>query len=262
VFTSKLYPQELVVGDDFPVHLVEPGEGMSKGLDLSLRGADGYRGVASPFPDTLLVPWDEIPDRARELEESQTRISDILTRQGVKEKNQDGTNHCWAYGPVQACEITRAVQNEPYVALSATSVSGPVKNFRNVGGWGREALAYIIEKGIVPEANWPANRIDRQYLTAENLKIAERFKVTEWLELTPRNIHQKLSCLLRQMPVACGYNWWEHEIVACDVVVKDGKFFGTRERNQWKGWGVNNFVVLSGQKCYADDQIAPLVLVS
>lgn len=259
MFSSHIFPGEPVIGDDFDPGPLTHQDGMSRGLDLSLRGADGYRGVAAPFPDSLLVPEDEWADRAKELQEKGVQVSDIIKREGVREKNQNGFNYCWCYAVIQAVEVVRAVQNEDYVDLSANSVAAPVKDFRNVGGWGREALEYVIEKGVMPASVWPNSSISRQYLTPENLKLAEKYRVTEWVELTPRSVKQKVSALLRQMPVACGYNWWAHEILACDVIMDNGVLKGCRERNQWLGYGDQNFVILTGSKVVADDQVAPLV---
>jgi hypothetical protein len=142
-------------------------------------------------------------------------------------------------------------------------VAAPIKSYRNHGGWGSQALEYIIEKGIVPVEQWPANAISRKYYTDENLEIAEDFKVTEWYDLEPRNFGELMTCLLLRIPVAVGYNWWSHEVSAIDPVALGNGDYGVRIRNSWgMGYGTDGYAVLAERKATPDDAVAPRVVIA
>jgi hypothetical protein len=260
-FTSKLYPGEMVIDDGTPAAVTDPPPGQRRGLNLKLRTDEGYAGVADLFPSELLIPRSEWQARIQEMEERKSRLSDISLAAGLPHKDQNGTNYCWINAPVHCVEIVRVIQNEPMVILSPASCGGPIKNFRNDGGWGKEGLEYIIAHGIVPADKWPANAISRSYWTEENKRLALRYRVTEWWELRPRNLDQLITCLLLRLPVAVGYNWWRHEVTGCDAVWLDNTV-ALRIRNSWKAWGENGFGVLQGSKMLPDDAVVPRVALA
>lgn len=261
-FSSALYPGELIIHDTTPEEVHAPPKGMSRGLDLSLKGPEGYAGVADSFPSDLLIDPSEFEPRIKELEERKSRLSDLSLLEGLPCKDQNGTNLCWANGPTHCTEIIRLLQGQSMIIISPASVAGPVNGFRNQGGWGKEALDQIISHGAVPVDKWPANAISKQYYTEENKQLAMNYRVIEWVELEPRNMQQLASLLLRRIPVAVGYNWWSHEITAVDAVWLDGAL-AIRIRNSWgMGWGDKGFSILQGSKAKADDQVAPRVAIA
>ncbi|TXI84792.1 MAG: hypothetical protein E6Q40_08840 [Cupriavidus sp.] len=257
-FTSELYGSEPIIHETSPVEVIETPDGMSRGLDLGLRGPGDYEygSVADPFPAELLIPMGEVQARIQELEATKTRISDLIRAVQLPPKNQASTNYCWINAPTHCCEIVRAQQGLPMVILSPASAGAQIKGYRNVGGWGLEGLQWITEHGLVPVDHWPANAIDRKYATPENKKLALNYRVVEWTELKPRNLQQLLSLLLRRIPVAVGYNWWGHEVTACDPVWLDGAA-AVRIRNSWLNWGDYGFGVLQGSRVLPDDAVAP-----
>ena len=172
-----------------------------------------------------------------------------------------GVHNCWFNNVTHCVEVLRVIQNQPMVLLSPASGAAQIKKFRNVGGWSREALEWVIEHGIAPVDLWPANAIDKKYLTEEAVEAAKRYLVTEWWELRPRNIDELISCLLHRIPVATGYDWWGHAISVYQAVWLNG-MIGTKIRNSWKNYGDNGYAVLQGNKMVPDDAVAPRVVLA
>ena len=66
-----------IINDETPGYLADPPPGQSRGLDLSLRTEEGYRGVAEPFPRSLLIPRSEWQARIKEREQLRSRLVDL-----------------------------------------------------------------------------------------------------------------------------------------------------------------------------------------
>lgn len=237
---------------------VTHGAGFQLGLDLSNKPTTGYRGLAEMFPSELIIPKNEWQARIKEMEDTKTRLSDIITQYGLPCKDQQQTNYCWCNAPTHCMEIVRALQGQRQVILSAASVGGPIKNFWNVGGWGGEALQWIADKGVVPESMWPANQIKSSLYTDAAKTEALNYTAPEWWEI--KTIEEYISCLLRRIPVAIGLAWWSHEITAYDPVWVDGDI-ATRCRNSWgMSYGDNGgYLILQGRKMIPDDMVAARV---
>lgn len=248
----------VVIDDLTPLSHVAPPPGLSTGLELpaELQGRR-YEGVAEPFPDALLIPRSEWKDRIEDRVRTRRVVKDRLLAGKVRVKDQAKTNYCWINAPTFAAEVVRFVQGERAVVLSPASGGAVIKKFRNVGGWGREALEFIAERGLVPAENWPANAIDRSYSTPENDALRPLYRVDEWWELEPQNLDQLVSCLLRGFPVAVGFNWWGHEVLAVDPVIHEGEI-AIQIANSWsENWGDRGFGILKGRRMLPDDAVAP-----
>jgi len=59
--------------------------------------------------------------------------------------------------PTHCCEIARLVETGRVFSYSPASAGAPIKGFRNVGGWGSQALDYFLEYGLNETVDWPAN---------------------------------------------------------------------------------------------------------
>lgn len=260
-FSSALYPREIVIDEHTPDSheaLAVPAN-MSKGRearDWSVVGHCSMRG-ARALPNT--IPRSEWSTRIQAMEASKSRVSDLLVQAGIPPLDQNGTNYCWTNGVVTCIESNRCANGLPYVKLSPASVAAPIKGYRNQGGWGGEALEYIVANGIATAALWPPNSISRSYFdgTRENAAL---HKVTEWYDLNSRNFDQLMTCLLLRIPVAIGLNWWSHEVAAIDPVVVSPDRYGVRIRNSWgPSYGDNGFAILTEAKATPDDACAPIV---
>lgn len=167
------------------------------------------------------------------------------------------SGNCWFNAPTHCLEIDRVMQNESPVSLSPASGACKITNFRNVGGWGKQALEFIIDTGVVPSSMWPDTAIDRQYDTAATNAERGKYRVVEWWELEPRNLDQLMSVLLRRWPVAVGYNWWSHEVTAVNPRWIDGAPALDIDNSWGTSWGTNGRGVLQGNRMLPDDAVVP-----
>lgn len=219
----------------------------------SIEGAP--RSAIAPIPRSS---WSAA---IKEQAEKRGRVSDRWREGGCKILNQASTNYCWINGVVTAFEAVRACNGMPYVKFSPASGGARIKGFRNVGGWGTEALEWIIKNGITRESLWPANAIDRKYLTPEAIADAMQNRVTEWSDLGGGNFDLQATYALLGKPVAVGYNWWSHEVCQLDLVEIEPGSFGILIANSWgESWDGDGMAVLRESKGRADDAVSPEVV--
>ena len=258
--SSILLPHEMIINDNTPGEIWVPGKGLERPTGLELRNRKtpfGAMAGAPAFPAKYRIPRSEWEARIKEKERLKANLSDLAAISGLPCKAQNPTNYCWVFAPTYCVELLFTLQGQGKVQLSPASAGGPIKNWRNVGGWGEEALAFIIKYGLVPSSKWPDTAIDKRLNTPANRQLAMDYRVTEWWELQPGNLDELISCLLRGWPVAVGYNWWGHEVTAVEAVWVDGEV-AIRIRNSWgMGWGAKGYSILQGHKMLPDDAVSP-----
>lgn len=248
-----------IINDETSNDILHPKDRF-KGLELSLRGPEGYGSSAMPFPSKWLIPRSEWQARIQEQKERGTRLYDLIKRKKLSSLNQDRTNYCWMNAVIGSVEVTRLKQNQRIVRLSPASAAAQIKQYQNIGGWGLEAIQWLAKYGCNEVGDWPANAIDRKYATAANREKALAYRVQNWVALEPRNLDQLVSLLLADdpIPVPVGYLWWGHEVYATHVEWIDGEV-AIGIRNSWSDeWGDFGFAVLQGNKRLFDDGVAPL----
>lgn len=251
-----------IINDETSSDILHPPDRF-KGLELSLRGPAGYGSSALPFPSAWLIPRSEWRARIEEQKARGTRLCDLIRKAKLSPLDQGRTNYCWMNAVIGAVEVMRLVQNQRIVRLSAASAAAQIKRFQNVGGWGLEAIKWLVANGCNEVADWPANAIDHRYATAANRAKALAYRVQNWVALQQRNLDQLVSLLLRPdpVPVPVGYLWWEHEVYATHCEWIDGDL-ALGIRNSWLNWGDNGFAVIQGARRFFDDAVAPLSVMA
>ena len=273
---SNQFEGRLVIGDDTPTaEYVAQSDGRARGLiprDYSAYPVGFY--AAAPAWDMAslpLVPWDEIPDRIAHMEETKTRLIDLV--ESLDPLDQNGQGFCWFYSGTAAIHCLRMRNNQPNVRLSAHSGACVIKNFRDEGGWGAQGLDFQKERGIVPVSRWPEKSMDRQYNTEANWEAAKEFRPVEGFvdlnspqydrELT---VQQIISCYLNRIPVISDFNWWGHSV--CGLWMYDYKptlrkndpnrYAANEILNSWgRGWGQNGRGILKDSKAFPNGASAP-----
>lgn len=253
---------EIVIDDSNWTEFLDPeADGHSRGLFPRDWAAEPFGSLPFAEPFTLpTVPRSEWSARIKEMEETQSRLSDIRRARNMPSQNQNGIPYCWIHAVASALRLLRAKQNEPDVLLSATAAGAQITNFRSVGGWSTAGLRWVVENGMPTTDLWPENKIDRRYLTPEMKANALLHRVTEWWEC--RGFDQQMTLAFYRIPAPVGYNWWGHAICQMDPVEVEPGSFGIRIWNSWSdSWGDRGEGVLRGSKAIADDCCAPRVTI-
>lgn len=252
-----------VIDDSTPARdLYHPSLVGGRGLELPPPGERSYAGLAEPFPTELIIPRSEWQSRIEERQRRRATNRDRLRYHGVRVKSQNETNYCWINAPTFCVEGTRASQGQGYTPLSPASAGAQIKNYRNVGGWGREGLEWIVKYGLAPESLWPANAIDPRYATPSTLAAMRNYRADEWWVLDNRDLDQLVSCLLRGFMAAVGYSWWGHEVTAVDPVWMDGTA-ALLFANSWgESYGDEGYAVIQGNRMLPDDCVAPRTAIA
>jgi hypothetical protein len=221
----------------------------------------GYGSIPGtvPFNSSMppRIPRDEWPERIADLDALHGWLTNLIDWPA---RNQAKTNFCWANGPCTAAEIEAAVQGLAHVEWSAASVACPIKNYRNQGGWGADAVEYLVETGACATAYWPNAAIARQYDDQESRADRANRRVLEWVDVPADDFDALATCLLSGYACAVGYDWWGHEVCATRLVQTGKRSYGVEIRNSWgDDWGSKNehgvggFSVLSESKGTPDD---------
>lgn len=255
-FTSNTFGQTIYDERNASGILTPPG-GLGKGFqprDLSSQpfGSVGTR----EWRRDDYVPRDEWPERCEEIEKNGRLASQQLRKAGVPPKNQLRTSSCWAQCVVAAMESRRCLDGKPYVALSPASASGPIKGYRDVGGWPGEAVDYIRRNGVAEASVWPPNAIDRREDNAESRDSRKLHTIKDAIELPPGDFDAEFSALLRGMTLASGYMWWGHAVEDIDPVCLGRNDFGKRVKNSWGDWEDEGYGILREGKGTSDGAIA------
>ena len=217
--------------------------------------------------DIPLIPRSEWSDRIKEMEATKSRLSDIRLSgnggQPIPSLDQGQVGYCWAHSSTHCVTILRALQNQPYVPLSAYAVASIIKGGRDEGGWCGLSAKFIRDVGVPAQAIWPQGSRSLSHDTPEMRANAALHKTTEdWVDLTRQvwdevmTFDQVATCLLSRIPCAVDFDWWSHSVMALDLVEVEPGSFGIRIWNSWgDGWSDRGMGVLQGQKAVPDNAV-------
>lgn len=206
-----------------------------------------------------LIPRSEWSARIKERKELRARVQDVRDAghygQPIPYLDQNGKGYCWAHSTTHAVMLSRAVNNQPYVPLSAYAVAAVIMKGQDKGGWCGLSAKFAREVGIPSQTFWPQGSVDvRRFDTDAMRANAAMFKITEdWVDLTREVYDQNLtfdmlaSCLLVGQPCPVDIYRWGHSVCAMDLVEVEPGSFGVSILNSWKDWGENGVGVLRGE---------------
>lgn len=171
------------------------------------------------------------------------------------------SGNCWFHSGVSCNLLVRAVNNQPYVDLSAYAGACIIKNYRDEGGWGMEGVEWEAENGCPSSQFWPQQSVSRSNDTPAMRENAKLHRIQEWMDLQPRNKAQLVTCLLLGIPVVVDFDWWSHSVCAMDLVSLSP--FRIRILNSWgDSWSANGTGILEGSKAIPDGAVAPRVIAA
>lgn len=267
----------LIIDDETTGKLTDVLMSNRRGLiprDYSMHPV-GYLGELCPpmrAVDMPLIPRSEWSARIKEMEATQSRLSDLRRIAGPGQTryaslDQNGQGYCWAYSTGAAIMILRAIANLPFLRLSPHAVACKIKNFRDEGGWGAASLEFAIKNGYPSVADWAEKSMDRKYDIPATWEMARRNRITEqWMDVEPPvydrdlTFDQVMTCSLNRIPVVSDFNWWGHSVCVLDPVEVEPGSFGLRIINSWTdSWGDAGEAVLRGSKAIPDGATAPRV---
>jgi hypothetical protein len=191
---------------------------VGRGYEQRDRVVDPEAGFARPFTIGVLSR-QEIKERAKDREQSKSRIFDVMAQAGVKPLNQGQTPFCWCNGVTDCVQIGRVLAGSPHVPLSPASVCGPVKNYRYEGGWGIQAAKYGAEHGWCPVSMWPANEANKKYDTEASRAERRKYQIAAdgWIDLPEGDWDALFTCLVMGFPCSMAHMEWQHLVTAIDV---------------------------------------------
>lgn len=239
---------------------VVDGEVKFRGYEARDFSKEPY-GASTPYAVPMSIPnipESEWPDRIEQIHKDKSLLSVRARSSGVGIYNQGSTNFCWANGVLKAFEIARVLQGEKHVPLSPASIACPITNFRNVGGWGTQALKHLSDHGAVPTAMWGDNAIDRRLDNAETRKARGAFKSTMWFDVEPNVLAPTMTLVLLGNPVPVAYNYWRHLVLALDPILFSDGTYGLGCWNSWgESYGDKGYFVLKGSKAVPSEAVCP-----
>lgn len=146
-------------------------------------------------------------------------------------KDQNGHSSCWGSAPTHASQCKARMQGLPGGEWSTCSVTGPITNYRDVGGFGENALNYLQDHGAVGIADWPNNSYSSSYFSKTNSlrvrrKVLTRVEITTWQEM--------FSAIAQGHPTHNDLGWWSHVIIGVAFADRNTLII----RNSWSdAWG-------------------------
>lgn len=209
-----------VIGDDADVAKFLQ-EAKTRGMGTGNKPRDytkhpeGCFAFAEPFPDSMLIPMNNLEARLKEQQERKASLLDIRAAdyEILKSLYQNGFGLCWQFSGVKAMMYCRAIANLPGVRLSAYWAAGQVKRWADQGGWGSEGLQQLVEKGAPEEKFCPEYK--RQYDTPEARENALKYRVTEWWEGSSdkeKATHQMVTAQILGLPCIADFNHISHSM--------------------------------------------------
>ena len=188
-----------------------------------------------------------------------TFLGDLMRKQGIPVKDQDGLGYCWVYASTECVEAVRALQGQPFVELSPESVGGPLTGWHNQGGNGLDALDQLTKAGACSVSFMDsANSLSQRRWKTGWQADALNHRITDaWASIDDGNFDAVMTAALLRLPVSIGLDWWGHQVLITEPVDIGGGRFGLGFRNSWgKTYGDDGYDTLDESKAKPDGSFA------
>ncbi len=253
-----------IINDQTDMGIVQPDD-KSRGLvprNYSTHPSGFYAGIPQAAIDMPVLSKQEIIDRVKyrqEIGATNRQIRRNKYGKIIPSLDQNGIGYCWCHSPVTAMIFIRAIMNQPYVSLSPFMVGCLVKNYQDRGGWGADAVDFIIKNGVPSEEFWPQRSMKRSNDTPAMRENAALHKITEgWIDYAvdvwDRNMthQQHLTWLALGGCVVADRNWWGHSTLDYDLEIVDGEPCPVTWNEWGDNWGDQGESVIQGNRAYID----------
>lgn len=238
---------------------------MSRGLvprNFATHPSGHYEGIPRSPLDMPVMTKQEIIDTVK-YRQSIGATNRQLRRQKygkiIPSLNQNGIGYCWCHSPVSGLLILRAQMNQPLVDLSPFMIGCLVKNYRNRGGWGAEAVDFIIKNGVPSSQFWPQRSMKTSLDTQAMRENAALHKITEgWIDFATdvweRSMthQQHLTWLALGGVVVADRNEWAHSTLDYDLEIVDGEPLPVTWNSHGDGSGDQGDLIMQGRYAHID----------
>ncbi len=173
-------------------------------------------------------------ERIKEKDEANSWMTDIIRHYKRPILNQGKTNYCHVNAPTGCVMTKQCLMGGGWHSLSPASVGGPVTGYKNIGGWGGPALKRIKDFGIYYVEDWPANAIERKYMTTEGSRRALENQITDWEETEEGDFLALATLVCDDIPCFIGIPNWGHEVEVTQILYDESKdIFSPYGPNSW-----------------------------
>lgn len=204
----------------------------------------GFASYSARVPDHLIIPRSEWSDRIKEQQKEGKHLFRVKWDNDLPTLHQSRTKYCWGQCVINTLHTLREYHGYDFIYFSTASVCAPIARYVNRGGWPVKAVEYIAQHGVAPKSLWPPNAIDKKYARAA-AKERQKYKFTEWYDIRPNSFEEVASLLLRNVPIAAGFNWWGHAIELLTLVEWAPNQFGVViDNSHGDRFGVRGKVIL------------------
>lgn len=205
------------------------------------------------YPDAV-IEWDKVPEIIERCHRDKVFPLYHLHKYlwDPADWSQDGLGFCWAYGLTASVVLARAVEGQPTVRLSPTSL-GWLVGWRNRGYYCDEAIEGARSKGIAPVDYAPELSLSPSKFKNGWETEALKYRPLEWWDVdtnrdTKLTIRQALTILATGRALYVAYNWWGHAL--CCVGLKWEK--GGAVWQLWNSHG-DGVIEIAGSKGIPDE---------
>lgn len=255
---------------EFAAVVADPSQpDFSGGYDASLYSDEGLSAVCTGDWNGEIYRENQWEDLIQFHEENNSSPDHHHIAAGCKILNQKRTNYCWIHGVVGAMQVAIAQSGEDPPHLAAAATGTLIKNGRNVGGWGAEAVSGLEKTtgkgwGVPTVDVYPEGVIDLALAKSQKVREnAVRFNEFEFLKLpTERGVvplEVVASVLLNEkdpMAFSTGFPWWGH-LTFHSKFGRANAQWGCINPNSWGyNWGNKGKSFILFPKCCPAEGIA------